>query len=173
MNQKRSKGFSLLEVLLSLIVVTVAGLGVYSLFDSGVKSTNVNDAENQAVQIANVYTDLASSDLTNNVDSEGIVTLLKNSGRLSSKYFSSEQMHNAFGVLDFSVVTPTAYSFAVKIPLGCLSQDSSVPEQFFNKVKDLYSCNASGSKDYANCVKVACEPGGARSSLTLYFDMNY
>ena len=133
MRQKHSRGFSLLEVLLAVVVITIAGLGAYSLFDSGVKSNNITDAEDEAVQIANVYTDLASSNLTAGVTVETLPALLQNSGRLSSKYFSGTttvQMNNAFGTLNFTL--PTAYSFAVAIPLGCLPTTSDIPKNFFN-----------------------------------------
>jgi len=175
--KKNSKGFSLLEVLLAVVVVTVAGLGVYALFDSGVKSNNISDATNEAVEIANVYTDLASSNLTSDVATVGIETLLKNSGRLSAKYFSTStdagasaaHMNNAFGALVFT--EPTPYSFTLAIPLGCLPADSSVPEQFFNKVEDTYSCDATGNKDFTTCVTTTCASGSS-TTLTLYFDLN-
>jgi len=170
-----NKGFSLLEALLAIIVIVIAGLGAYSLFDSGVKSNNITEAEDEVVQIANVYTDLASSDLTSNVATVGIETLLQNSGRLSAKYFSGSpvQLNNAFGALDFSVETPTPYSFAVAIPLGCVPADSSLPEQFFKKVQDQYSCTAGGSKDFEDCSSVLPCKGPVHSSLTLYFNMNH
>ena len=174
---KHIKGFSLLEVLLAVVVVTVAGLGAYSLFDSGVKSNNITEAENQAVQIANVYTDLASSGLTNNVVTDGIVTLLQNSGRLSSKYFSSTpvQMNNAFGEVPFFDVTP--YSFGMTVRLGCLPSNSSVPQQFLSKVQDVYSCSPTEDKDdlsdCGNAVGMCSgETGGSSTTLTLYFNMN-
>jgi prepilin-type N-terminal cleavage/methylation domain-containing protein len=178
MNQKRSRGFSLLEVLLAVVVVLVAGLGAYSLFNSGISQNNISDATEEAVQIANVYTDLASSGLTNNVASEGIETLLQNSGRLSNKYFSSStppQMLNPYGALIFSSATP--YSYQLVVPLGCSTGDvaslSSVPGQLFSKVKDIYSCDATGSKDYAVCVgSVTGCTGGTKSTITLYFNMN-
>ncbi len=180
MKQKRSSvGFSMLEVMLAIVVIVVAGVGAYELFDSGVTSNNLTEAEDEAVQIANVYTDLASSGLTNDVEAVGIPTLLQNSARLSSKYFSSSkspaQMNNAYGALTFSAGTP--YSFTVLIPLGCVTEDttssSSIPGQFFSKVKDIYSCDATGSKDYAVCAgAVTACTGGAKSTITLYFNMN-
>lgn len=168
-------GFSMLEVSLAIIIIVVAGMGAYELFSSGLKSNNITDAEDEAVQIANVYTDLASSDLTSNVATVGIETLLQNSGRLSAKYFSGSpvQLNNAFGALDFSVETPTPYSFAVAIPLGCVPADSSLPEQFFKKVQDQYSCTAGGSKDFADCSPVLPCKESVHSSLTLYFNMNH
>ena len=174
MNQKRSKGFSLLEVLLAVVVVTVAGLGAYALFDSGVKSNNITDAEDEAIQIANVYTDLASSDLTSADDD--IPTLLQNSGRLSSKYFStatgsdssSVSMYNAFGALNFTPVS--AYSFSVQIPLGCLPENSTIPQNFFNKVRDLYNCD--GSDTYSTACLVACVAGKSPTYLDLSFSIN-
>lgn len=179
MNQKRSKGFSLLEVLLAVVVITIAGIGTYSLFDSGVSSNNISDATNEAVEVANVYTDLASSNLTADVTAENIVSYLQNTGRLSNKYFSTSttskdkeataSMNNAFGRLDFTVATP--YSFVVAIPLGCLSKNSSVPEQFFKKVEDAYSCDDTGSKDFTTCAVSACSHG-TPSTLTLYFNLN-
>lgn len=178
MKQTLCKGFSLLEVLLAVIVITVAGLGAYALFDSGIKSSNLSDATDEMVQIGNVYTDLASSDLTSNVAEDGIMTLLQNSGRLSNKYFTESDgstiMSNPFGTLTFSDA-PTPYSFSVTVPLGCLPSDSLVPKQFFNKVQDLYSCDASGGKDYDACASsafAACSGAGSESKLTLYFNLN-
>ena len=174
MNQKRNKGFSLLEVALALVVITVAGLGAYSLFDSGVKSSNITEAEDQAVQIANVYTDLASSNLTAGVTVETLPALLQNSGRLSSKYFSGTttvQMNNAFGALDFSAAAPTSYSFSVAIPLGCLPATSDIPKSFFNKVRDMYNCGTSDTYDAATCV-TACVAGASPTYLDLSFSMN-
>lgn len=169
MSKKLSRGFSLLEVLLAVVVITIAGLGTYSLFDSGVKSNNITDAEDEVVQIGNVYTDLASSNLTS-ADND-IPTLLKNSGRLSNKYFSATspvQINNAFGALTFSNNTP--YSFDVAIPLGCLPEDSTIPKNFFNKVLDLYSC--SGSDVYSDACMTTCKAGNSPTLLTLSFSMN-
>lgn len=174
MNQKRNKGFSLLEVLLAVVVITIAGLGAYSLFDSGVKSNNLTQAEDEAIQIANVYTDLASSDLTS--ASDNIPELLQNSGRLPSQYFSTATgsgssivtMHNAFGTLAFT--SETANSFSVVIPLGCLSAKSEVPKNFFNKVRDMYSCQ--GSDTYSSSCLTPCGAGGVQTSLNLSFNMN-
>ncbi|MES2204447.1 MAG: prepilin-type N-terminal cleavage/methylation domain-containing protein [Pseudomonadota bacterium] len=170
MNQKHKAGFSLLEVMLALVVITIAGLGAYSLFDSGVKSNNITEAESQVVQIANVYTDLASSDLTSN--SDDIPTLLKDSGRLSSKYFStsSSVMYNAFGELTFSGAT--AYSFVLEVPLGSINDKSTVPDQFFKKVQDVYSCTPTGDKSECPAA-VACTKASELRCLTLYFNMNY
>jgi prepilin-type N-terminal cleavage/methylation domain-containing protein len=177
----RIKGFSMLEVLLAVVVITIAGMGIYSLFNTGVSNSKISDATGEAVQIANVYTDLASSNLT--ASDDDLPTLLQNSGRLSSKYFSSSsskdgttavKMNNAFGSVSFASVT--AYSFAVTFPLGCSTGDaassSSVPGQFFSKVKDLYSCTSGGSKNYADCAASACT-NGKSSSITLYFNMNH
>lgn len=168
-------GFSLMEALLAIVVVAIAGLGAYTLFDSSSKTEHIAEATDEAVEIANVYTDLASSGLTSNGDD--IPTLLQNSGRLSSKYFSSSStvtMNNAFGQLSFSSVTP--YSFVVTFPLGCSSDNvdslSSIAGQFYSKVKDLYSCDASGDKTYATCSKTACVQGH-QTSITLYFNMNH
>jgi prepilin-type N-terminal cleavage/methylation domain-containing protein len=176
MMPKSSRGFSLLEVLLAITVVTVASLGAYALFDSGIKSNNMADAENQAVEIANVYTDLASSNLTNDVAPDKIAGVLQNSGRLSNKYFSGSAsavvMRNAFGVLTFPEAT--AYSFSIKIPLGCLTNtNSNLPQQFLSKVQDSYSCNTAGSKVIANCsgAVTACS-AGTPSSLILYYNLN-
>ena len=166
---KHSKGFSLLEVLLAVVVITIAGLGAYSLFDSGVHSNNMTEAEDQVVQIANVYTDLASSDLTSATDN--IPELLQNSGRLSSKYFSGTsavQINNPFGALMFSNSTP--YSFDVTIPLGCLPADSTIPKSFFNKVRDLYRCG--GSDVYLDACVTACQVGQSPTLLNLSFSMN-
>lgn len=169
MSQKHKAGFTLIEVMLALVVITIAGLGAYSLFDSGVKSNKITDAENEAVQIANVYTDLASAGLTSS--DEDIPSLLKNSGRLSSKYFSTNSsstvMMNAFGPLTFT--SPTAYSFSVSIPLGCLPADSILPKDFFNKVRDMYSCN--GSDSYSDDCVVACS-GATSTYLNLSFSMS-
>ncbi len=169
------RGFSLMEVILSVVILTVAGLGVYSLFNTGKSNLSLADAADQAVQIANVYTDLASSQLTTSDDD--IPSLLKNSGRLSNKYFSLNsgvQIHNAFGIVTFSNVTP--YSFVAIFPLSCGSGNvtsiSSVPGQFFTKVQDVYSCDSSGSKDYASCAVTTCSHGQA-STITLYFNMNH
>ncbi len=177
MNQKRSRGFSLLEVLLAVVVVVIAGLGAYSLFNSGISQNNISDATEEIVQIANVYTDLASSGLTNDVpDEEEIETLLQNSGRLSNKYFSSTtppQMLNPYGALIFSSATP--YSYQLVVPLGCSTGDvtslASVPGQLFSKVKDIYSCDEIGDKDYAACKVTACA-AGTKSTITLFFNMN-
>lgn len=176
MKKRRSLGFSLLEVLLAVVVITIAGLGAYSLFNSGISQNNISDATEEVVQIANVYTDLASSGLTNNVASEGIETLLQNSGRLSNKYFSSStplQMLNPYGALIFSSVTP--YSYQLVVPLGCSTGDvaslASVPGQLFSKVKDIYSCDATGDKDYATCTVTECAVG-TKSTITLFFNMN-
>ena len=171
----------MLEVSLAIIIMVVAGMGAYELFSSGLASNNVTDAEDEAVQIANVYTDLASSNLTSGVTTEAssVPTLLQNSGRLSTKYFSSSgdvAMYNSFGALTFSEATP--YSFTVAIPLGCSSGDvtsnASMPAQFFSKVKDSYSCTSDGSKTYSNCTPkpLACD-AKAQTVITLYFDMNH
>lgn len=174
MNQKRIQGFGLLEVLLAVVVITIAGLGAYALFDSGVKSSKITDATDQVVQIANVYTDLSSADLTENITGENIPALLQNSGRLSNKYFSSSsgsvQMYNAFGALDFPAGTAT--SFSIDIPLGCVDVGSTMPKDFFNKVQDQYSCTAEGSKNFDDCAQVAPCKGPLKSTLTLYFNMN-
>lgn len=172
------RGFSLLEALLAIVVVAIAGLGIYSLFDSGVKTQNLSEATDEAVEIANVYTDLASSNLTSSDDD--IPALLQKSGRLSSKYFSSNrdavEMYNAFGKITFSNVS--AYGFTVTFPLGCFKGDatslSSTPGQFYSKVKDVYSCNDAGSKNYAtDCApSVTTCTAGNTSTIKLYFNMN-
>lgn len=176
---RQQHGFSLMEAFLAIIVVVMAGLGAYTVFDSGTKNEHISEATDEAVQIANVYTDLASSDLTANGDD--LPTLLQNSGRLSSKYFSSTDsavtMYNAFGALTFADVK--AYSFSAIFPLGCFTGDvtseSSVPGQFFSKVSDMYSCNPSGGKDYVkDCVpNVTKCASGEQTSITLYFNMNH
>ena len=166
------KGFSLLEVMLALVVITVAGLGAYSLFDSGVKSSNITEAEGQAVQIANVYTDLASSNLTAGVTAATLPALLQNSGRLSSKYFSGTttvQMNNAFGQVNFTGEA-TPYSFIVEVPLGSINDTSSLPEQFFSKVKDVYSCDGAGAK--VGCTVGACTAAASSRCIVLFFNMN-
>ena len=182
MKQKRcSSGFSMLEVMLAIIVIVVAGVGAYELFSSGLSKTNTADAEDEAVQIANVYTDLASSNLT--TSGNDIPTLLQKSGRISTKYFSTSgtggddvQMYNAFGTLTFTDATP--YSFTVQIPLGCSSgdvmSDSSLPGQFYSKVKDSYSCTPEGSKEYSDCTPkpLPCT-AHTQTKITLYFNMNH
>lgn len=184
MNQKRSKGFSLLEVILALVVITSAGLGVYTLFDSGIKSNNLSDATNQVIEIANVYTDLASSNLTASVSEEAdLVTLLQNSGRLPNKYFSSSSttgeggaitttvtINNAFGTLDFSSPAPTPYSFVVEVPLGSINDKSSAPDQLFSKVQDVYSCDAAGGK--TDCSVEKCTGAQSSRCIKLYFNLN-
>lgn len=181
MKYKCTQGFSLLETLLAVIVIMVAGLGTYSLFETGVKGAHLSDAADEAVQIANVYTDLASSNLT--AAGNDIPMLLQNSGRLSSKYFSSTSdgvvMYNAFGEIKFND-EPSAYSFAVAFPLGCDTSDvtspSSVPGQFFSKVKDIYSCTPLGSKDYAaDCSGqvTPCSRATKNTMIILYFNMNH
>jgi len=179
MNSYRSHGFSLMEALLAIIVVVVASFGVYSLFNSGSYQAHLSDATTQAVEIANIYTDLASSHLTGGAAT--VPELLQNSGRLSSKYFSSNSdgqvnVYNAFGQLAFTKIN--AYSFSVDVPLGCFKGDveslSSVPAQFFSKVKDMYSCNDAGNKDYATCAsKVIPCSGTTPTTITVYFSMSY
>lgn len=143
MQQRSNAGFSMLEALLAIIVVIVAGVGVYEAFGSGLSNTNISTAEDEVMQIANVYTDLASSNLTGDVTTaEKMISLLYNSGRLPSNYFSADGtvIANPFGTLDFSKATPTPYGYTVVVPLGCLKAGSTVPVQFYQKVKDLYSC---------------------------------
>lgn len=180
MKYKWARGFSLLEVLLAVIVIMVAGLGTYSLFQTGVKDAHLSDAADEAVQIANVYTDLASSNLTSM--GNDIPSLLQNSGRLSTKYFDSTgdtvTMYNAFGTIKFN--SPSPYSFTVGFPLGCSTTDdvtsaSSVPGQFYAKVKDVYSCTPLGGKDYeTDCAGqvTTCKSNG-KTIIVLYFNMNH
>lgn len=170
-----------MEALLAIIIVVMASLGVYSVFNSGSYEAHLSDATTQAVEIANIYTDLASSDLTGGTAT--VPELLQNSGRLSSKYFASDtddkvNIHNPFGQLAFTKTN--AYSFSVDVPLGCfkgeVDNSASVPGQFFSKVKDMYSCDASGSKSYQTCINkqgvTACSPTSP-TTITLYFSMNY
>ena len=163
---KKQKAFGLLEVMLAVIVIMVAGLGVYATFNSGINNNNLNEAANEMVEIANVYTDLSSANLTSSLtDETGLVTLLQNSDRLASSYFiagspdSSDSagteavMVNKFGQLSFSTITP--YSFMVDVPL---SQKGSPVDQFCQQVNDVY----------ADCQTTA---GSATNSATLTFDL--
>lgn len=165
MKHRHHRGFSMLETMLAIIVVVIAGFGVYEAFNSGLSNNNIADAENEVVEIANVYTDLASSNLTDKVtDSASFINALYRSGRLSSKYFSTDGtvMYNTFGALDFSAVDPTPYSYAVTVPLGCLKLTSSLPQDFYKKVQDVYSC-----------ANILCERTlKCPTSITLYFNLN-
>lgn len=138
--ERHQSGFSLLESMLAIVLVAVAGMGVYSLFHSGMDSYHLNDASQEMVEIANVFTDLASADLTGDISGTTMVTALYNSDRLSSRYFSNDgqTMLNPFSSLAFTAANP--YSFSVNVPLGCLDADSNVPDQFCHAVEDLYAC---------------------------------
>lgn len=163
MNKKRkvsvnypgNKGFSLLETMLAVIAVMIAGLGIYAVFSSGLSNNNLNSASSEMVEVANVYTDLASADLTSDLDETSIVTTLQNTGRLSGNYFASsttkdpdtgkdvtaETMVNKFGGLVFANVT--AYGFDVTVPLGSTGNPGA---QFCQQLKDMYS-NCDDSSD--------------------------
>ncbi len=173
MNQKCSRGFSLLEVLLAVVVITIAGLGAYSLFDSGLKSNNITEAANEVVEIANVYTDLASSNLTTGVTTTTIVSLLQNSGRLPQKYFpSATTMANAFGNLTFDPVSP--YSFTVLVPLGTFpaGSTSSIPADFCKKVQDVYSCTTPGTPASGDTPATPAASTCTVTACKLTFSMN-
>lgn len=158
---KKYQGFSLLETLLAITVITIAGLGVYSLFNSGLSSSKLADTTDEMVEIANVYTDLASADLTNSVTGDGesvsaaLITVLQNSGRLPAKYFpTSSSMANAYGEITYTAATP--YSFTATVPLGFSDKDSTVVQQFCNKVQDVYaSCSQTTECEAAPCALVA------------------
>lgn len=151
----------MLETLLAIVVITVAGLGVYGLFNSGLLSSQLSDVTDEMVEIANIYTDLSSADLTSSVtDEASLVAVLQNSGRLSAKYFTSvsdgtttsASMVSAYGPISYTAAN--AYSFTACVPLGGTSADttSTVVSQFCNKVQDVYaSCVA----DTAN----SCQTG--------------
>lgn len=143
MRYLKNKGFALLEVMLAVIAVMIVGIGVYSVFSSGVNNNDLTAAATEMVEVANIYTDLASADLTANVDETSIVTLLQNSGRLSSSYFGSDEdsdgelepkMFNKFGELNF--LSADSYSFVVDVPLG--SREAPV-DQFCKQLQDSYS----------------------------------
>ena len=166
--QKHQSGFSLLEAMLAIVIVGIAGIGVYSLFNSGLGSYHITDASNEIVEVANVYTDLASADLTATITTSNIVSTLKNSGRLSSKYFSNDgtSMINAFSSLNFT--SANAYSFTVSVPLGELASGSTVPSQFYSAVKDQYTCD--GSHSYSDACVTTPETGGS-TTITLVFNL--
>ena len=128
--------------MLAITVVAIAGLGVYSLFHSGMDSYHMSDASQEMIEIANVFTDLASADLTSNTSADVLVQNLQNSGRLPSRYFATVDgklvMVNSYAALQFSA--STAYSFSVNVPLGCLDESSTVPAQFCSAVQDVYTC---------------------------------
>lgn len=165
---KKKSGFSLFDVMLAIVVIVVASIGVYVLFERGSTTNSITQAENQMVQIASVYSDLSAADLTNDIgDSSSLETLLYNSQRLSEQYFdvtdgSVANMMNGFGALTFSEATP--FSFTVAVPLGCVS--TTVAQGFYNAVRDQYACDAAGSTsctiESAECVE----------SMTLYYDTN-
>lgn len=141
---KTQAGFTLLETLLAIIVITIAGLGAYSLFNSGLVSSNLADTVDEMVEIANVYTDLASSNLTKNISSSAqLVTLLQSSGRLSSKYFAADgSMVNAYGATSIAYSSVTPYGFTAAVPLALYSASTdglSAASQFCSKVQDVYS----------------------------------
>lgn len=165
MSYLKNKGFALLEVMLAVIAVMIVGIGVYSVFSSGVNNNDLTAAATEMVEVANVYTDLASTDLTSTViDEDSIVTLLQNSGRLSSSYFGSAvnaegdsvpKMINKFGALYFSTVKP--YYFVVDVPLG---NRGAPVDQFCSQLKD----------SYAQCMETPDETETARASLE--FDLS-
>jgi Tfp pilus assembly protein PilV len=164
---KKQSGFSLFDVMLAIVVIVVASIGVYVLFEKGSSTNSLTNAENQMVQIAGVYSDLSAADLTNDVPTTPIETLLYNSQRLSEQYFTvtdgtPSTMVNGFGLLTFSDTSP--YGFTVAVPLGCVS--TTVAQGFYNAVRDQYACDADGNTsctiESAECVE----------SVTLYYDTN-
>lgn len=168
---KKQSGFSLFDVMLAIIVIVVASIGVYALFERGSTTNSITQAEDQMVQIASVYSDLSAADLTNDVPATPIATLLYNSQRLSEQYFDltggtpPSDMVNGFGLLTFSEAS--SYGFTVMIPLGCVS--TTVAQGFYNAVRDQYSCTVGGSTDYAECALTTGD-GGCVSDITLYYD---
>ena len=147
----RQFGFSLLETLLAIIVITIAGVGVYSAFNSGLASSDLAGTVDEMVEVANVYTDLAATNLTSSINSSAtLIAALKNSGRLSADYFltNADQTISLIDAYDdavqFSHVTP--YSFTATVPLGVVwtgnkaTAASSVASQFCDQVQDVYAC---------------------------------
>ena len=167
--KKLARGFSLMETLLAIVVTGIASMGVYALFHSAMSSYHLSDASSEVIEIANVYADLSSADLTTEVtSSETLVDVLQKSRQLPNKYFTSGEsesnISNAFGKLSFSSVAP--YGFTVVVPLGCVDEDSSVPKNFFNDVRDQYLCGSSASYS-ESCVQL----DGCATTISLTFNV--
>ena len=169
---KKQLGFAMLDVLLAVIVVLLAFTGIYALFDRGVASNNMTQAQNQMIEMAGVFSDLSSAGLTNDLSSGSqLAYLFQNSQRLASRYFYSTEnsigMQNSFGELVLIGDGITPYSFEAKVPLGCATEQEA--ERFFNAVRDEYSC-VGDSDDFANCELDSTGCGNDVNTITLYYN---
>lgn len=171
---KRSQlGFAMLEVMLAVIVIVVASIGVFAMYRSSSNQTADTQIANQLMQIASTYSNLISASLTNSVTSQSsLISLLQNSGQLSSNYFStgsgsssSTVINSVYGALSFDNVSEVSYKVTVPYPGRNLQQAVAI----FNQVSNSYTCvtNCSIGDDSSNSTNEGAE---AVTSFELQFN---
>ena len=119
--KKESLGFALLETLLALVIITIASLGIFALFQSASQQNKVNVTKNIIEQVSGIASELMHSNLsvtTDNVINSGLVaqSYLKTSG-------SSTKLVGPYGEINISTRNiPGSYV----VSIGPLSSSAAV-----------------------------------------------
>ncbi len=118
----RQRGFSLLEALLSIVIILAAGLGVIELYISSDKKNKAQTVQQIVQQAASAMSQLLSADY----NATGLSTLdVVNSGLMSSNYITNDKtgIRGPYGSFDvtqiYDATTGAAgeyYVTAKKIP---------------------------------------------------------
>lgn len=163
----RKKGFSLLEALLSIVVILAAGLGVVELFISADKKNKLQTTEQTVQQVASAAAQLLSAtyDPADTISTVDVI----NSGLLSQNVIVNSNIQGPYGTI--SVASDSASSAThemFKITASGLPYDQAVGfcQNMFGNFAVLGSDNKAITKT-SDCATKFKGVGSDKISVTI------
>lgn len=95
--KKETRGFALLEVLLALVIIVVAGLGIFGLFSSADTQNKVDTTKKIILQVAGAANALSHTTYSDSIATTVTTSAIIQSGLVSSQYIVSGAIVGPYG----------------------------------------------------------------------------
>lgn len=120
----KQRGFSLLEALLSIVIILAAGLGVVELFISADKKNKLQTTEQIAQQVASAASQLLSStyDPADTIDTTDVI----NSGLLAQNVIVGTNIQGPYGTITVASDKASGNHEQFKVTVTNLPSDQAV-----------------------------------------------